>query len=101
MTVNKYNIKMINLRKISGETVNNPIGYSQISYDKSTGELLESWHAGDPLTSWTEYHDPNVIPICNTRRHMTMQQLADAVRDCLAEEKQYQEVLNQPKGAYK
>lgn len=85
MKINKYGIKMTNLKKISGETVNNPYGYSQISYDRSTGELLEAWHAGNNMTSWTEYHDPSIIHICDTSRHMTMQQLADAVRDKLDE----------------
>ena len=83
MAINKHGIKMVNLRKISGETVNNPAGYSQISYDRATGELLEAWHPGTWATSWTEYHDPDVIHVCNTSRHMTMQELADAVRDAL------------------
>lgn len=85
MKINKYGIKMTNLKKISGETVNNPAGYSQISYDRSTGELMETWHAGSNQTSWTEYDDADIIHVCDTRRHMTMQQLADAVRDRLAE----------------
>ena len=84
MKINKHGIKMTNLRAISGATVNNANGYSQISYDRSTGELLEAWHIGNSLTSWTEYHDPDVIHVCNTRRHMTMQELADAVRDALS-----------------
>lgn len=84
MTVNKHGIKMVNLREISGETVNNNQGYSQISYDTATGELLETWHVGSSDCSWTVYHDPSIIHVCNTRRHMTMQQLADAVRDALA-----------------
>lgn len=77
--INTHGLKIINLRKVSSETVNNPVGYSQISYDKATGELLEAWHVGDPLTSWTQYHDPDIIHVCNTCKHMTMQQLADAV----------------------
>ena len=85
--VNKQGIKMKNLKAVSGATVNNPIGYSQISYDRATGELLEAWHFGNSMTSWSEYHDPDVIHVCNTRRHMTMQELADAVRDALAEAK--------------
>ena len=85
--VNKHGIKMKNLKAVSGATVNNPIGYSQIIYDRSTGELLETWHVGSYLTSWTQYNDPDVIHVCNTRRHMTMQELADAVRDALAEAK--------------
>lgn len=87
MKVNKHGIKMTNLRAISGATVNNPNGYSQISYDLATGELLEAWHAGDYMTSWTQYREPSVILVCKTRRHMTMQQLADAVRDAVAEYK--------------
>ena len=87
MKINRHGIKMTNLRAISGATVNNPAGFSQISYDISTGELIESWHIGSYMTSWTEYNDPDVIHVCNTRRHMTMQELADAVRDALAEYK--------------
>lgn len=90
MKINKHGIKMTNLRAISGATVNNPNGYSQISYDLSTGELLEAWHVGDYLTSWTQYRELSVIHVCNTRRHMTMQQLADAVRDAVAEYKAYE-----------
>lgn len=82
--VNKHGIKMSNLREISEETVNNNQGYSQISYDTATGELLETWHVGSADCSWTVYHDPSIIHVCNTRRHMTMQQLADAVRGALA-----------------
>lgn len=93
MKVNKYGINMLNLRKVSGQTVDNPIGYSQISYDTATGELLESWHPGDPLTSWTEYHDQDAIHICNTRKHLTMQQIADAVRDRLDEKKRISDYI--------
>lgn len=75
MALNTYGIKMIGLRKTSGATINSSNGYSQISYDKATGQLLESWHVGSPI------HD--VIHVCNTSRHMTMQQLADAVHCAL------------------
>lgn len=79
MKVNTHGIKIRNLKKVSGETIDNSAGYSQISYDTATGELLECWHAGTPMTSWSVYHDPSVITIVNTSVHMTMQQLADAV----------------------
>ena len=85
MKINTHGYKLVNLRKVSGETVNNSLGYSQISYDVTTGELFESWHVGSPLTSWSEYHDPNVITVANTRKHMTMQQIADAVRDAMVQ----------------
>jgi hypothetical protein len=83
MKINAHGYKLVNLRKVSGETVNNPLGYSQISYDTKTGELFENWHHGNPLTSWTQYHDPDVITVANTSKHMTMQQIADAVRDAM------------------
>lgn len=79
MKLNKHGIKMVNVREISGATVNDPKGYSQISYDLETGELFEVWHPGNSDQEWSEYHDENVIHICNTRRHMTMQEIADAV----------------------
>lgn len=91
MAINTYGYQIRNLRKVSGETVNNPLGYSQISYNTTTGELSESWHQGSPETTWSEYHDPAVITIARTRKHMTMQQLADAVRDAMA---QYQRELS-------
>lgn len=79
MMLNTYGLKMTNLIKVSRETINSSRGYSQIDYDKATGELLEAYHSGTPAESWTEYHDANVIRVCNTTRHMTPQQLADAV----------------------
>lgn len=82
--INTHGIKMLRLREVSRETVNNGYGYSQISYDRDTGELLEVWHAGNPLTSWTEYHDSAIITVANTSRHMSAQAIADAVRDALA-----------------
>ena len=83
MKVNKYGIKMANLKEISGRTVNNPAGFSQIDYDRISGELFETWHSGSDMTDLTEYNDPYIIHICNTTRHMTMQQIADAVRYAL------------------
>lgn len=85
MKVNTHGYKLVNLRKVSSETVNNSRGYSQISYDMVTGELFENWHPGSPENSWSEYHDPDVITVANTRKHMTMQQIADAVRDAMVQ----------------
>lgn len=85
MKIDTHGYKLVNLRKVSGETVNNPLGYSQISYDTKTGELFENWHHGTPQTSWSQYHDPDVITVANTSKHMTMQQIADAVRDAMVQ----------------
>lgn len=81
--IDKHGYTIRNLRAVSRATVDNPAGYSQISYDTQTGELLDAWHVGGPLTSWKDYHDPNIIRIMGTRSHVTMQQLADAVLDAM------------------
>ena len=82
--LNKYGLKMSGLKKASAETVNWRVGsggHTQISYDRATGEILTNDHIGQ---SWTEYHDPDVITVCYTNRHMTMQEIADAIRDMMA-----------------
>lgn len=84
MAINKHGHKILNLKAVSGYTVDNPNGYTQISYDKSTGELFANWHSGSSACSWSEYHDPNVITVAKTYKHMTMQQIADAVHAALS-----------------
>ena len=81
--VNTHGHKMNGLRRASSETINwNPRfgGHTQISYDMSTGDILTNDHIGQ---SWSEYHDPDIIPVCHTSRHMTMQQIADAIDDAI------------------
>ena len=84
MAINKYGHKILNIKAVSGYSVDNPNGYTQISYDTSTGELFADWHAGNSETTWTDYHDPNIITVAKTREHMTMQQIADAVHAALS-----------------
>ena len=81
--LNKYGLKMSGIKKASAATVNwsaRSGGHTQISYDRATGEILTNDHIGQ---SWTEYHDPDVITVCYTNRHMTMQEIADAIRDAM------------------
>ena len=45
--INKYGLKMNNLRAASGNTINwtpRSGGYTQISYDRATGDILTSDH---------------------------------------------------------
>lgn len=35
--------------------------------------------------SWTEYHDENIVKICNTDEHMTMQEIADCIYNHIKE----------------
>lgn len=85
--INKHGLKMNGLKKASSETKNLNGYYSgryiQISYDKSTGEVLTDFHCSIGQNSWTEYHDPNIVRICNASDPMTMQQIADLVANTI------------------
>lgn len=82
MKVNKHGLKMRGLKAASGDTQNYGYysgQYIQISYDTETGDVLTDYHYSLGQNSWTEYRDPAVITVCNTSRHMTMQQIADRI----------------------
>lgn len=83
MKTNTYGMKMAGLRKAAGETKGLCGYYSgcyvQISYDQDTGEILTDYHYSLGQNSWSEYHDPAVITVCNASKPMTMQQIADEI----------------------
>ena len=80
--INKYGLKMHGLKKASSETVNWKARgwHTQISYDTESGDIYTNDHCGE---SWSVY-PPKVITICHTDRHMTMQQIADAIAESMA-----------------
>ena len=81
--VNTHGLKMIGLKAACQETVNwdpRSGGHTQISYDKSTGEIFATDHIGQ---SWTVYHDINVVTF-HTTKHMTMQEIADRIAETVA-----------------
>ena len=80
MKIDTHGLKMIGLRKASGCTKHFPCGsgqYFQISYDTATGEVLTTFHLDN--NSWTEYDDENIILICHTQHHLSIQTLADMI----------------------
>lgn len=86
MAINKYGIKMNGLKKASGCTENyGPYSgsYVELFYDKSNGDVWGIFQHSLGQSSWTVYHDPDVIKVCTTSRHMTMQEIADCIRDRL------------------
>lgn len=88
MKINKNGIKMNGLKKTSGYTENyGPYSgsYVEIFYDKSNGDVWGVFQHSLGQNSWTVYHDPDVVKVCTTSRHMTMQQIADCIRDRLQE----------------
>lgn len=88
MKLNTYGMKMKGLKKVSGQTMNygDYSGkYDEVFYDRATGETWTVFQYNLGGNSWTEYSDENVVKICDAYRHMTMQELADAIRDRVAE----------------
>ena len=69
--------------RASGETINygNTGWHTQISYDMETGDVYTDLLLGE---SWSEY-PPEVITVCHTTRHMTMQEIADAIARAMAQ----------------
>lgn len=86
--VNTYGFRMVGLRKAAGETKDLTGYYSghyvQISYDHDDGEILTNYHYSLGQNSWSQYHSPSIITICNASEPMTMQQIADRIADLLS-----------------
>lgn len=99
MAINTYGLTIKGLRKASGETVNwqrNSGCRTEIFYDREMGEVWTVDQVSE--NSWTEYRNPSIIKICTTSKHMTMQEIADAINrelDYLATGK-----LEWPEGVY-
>lgn len=89
MKIDKHNLPMHGLRKASGETKDLTGYYSghyvQISYDTQSGDVITDYHYSLGQNSWTEYHDTNIITICNASEPMTMQEIADAIANKIKE----------------
>lgn len=86
--IDKHGYTMTGLKKASGQTEDYGFyspEYVSIHYDRGTGEVLTTFHCSLGENEWTEYHDPQIRFICNAHNHLTMQQIADAIADRLAE----------------
>ena len=85
--INTYGIRLIGLKTASGCTKNygaySP-EYVEVFYDRSTGEIWTRYHYSLGQNSWTQYDDPNVIRVCTTSNHMTMQEIADRIAEAVA-----------------
>lgn len=86
-TINTYGLKIKGLKKASGNTLNYGYYsgfYNEVFYDRATGEVWTVFQYSLGQNTWTKYHDPNVIKICNASNHMTMQEIADCIYDRIA-----------------
>lgn len=90
--INLHGLAIKGLKKASGETQDYGYydgRYDEVFYDISTGEVWTKFQYSLGQNSWTEYHDANVIKICNATRHMTMQELADAIYLAVQQRQEY------------
>lgn len=79
-------MKIKGIKKASGATLNwspRSGGYTEIFYDCSTGEVWAVEQISIGHNTWTEYHDENIIKICETERHMTMKEIKESIVACL------------------
>lgn len=84
--LNKYGLKMTGIKAAARETnyVHCHFGsYVQIGYDRSTGDVIANYHVSG--SDWTEWGRPDVVTVANARCKLTMQDIADAIRDTLDE----------------
>lgn len=91
-SINTYGLKIKGLKKASGNTMNYGSysdKYDEVFYDRKTGEVWTVFQCSLGHNSWTVYHDPNVIKVCNASRHMTMQALADAIHEAIEARRAY------------
>lgn len=88
MKLNTHGYPMTGLKKASGKTENwgdYSMFYAEIFYHKKTGEVWTKRQCSIGHNSWTEYHDADIIKVCNASNHMTMQEIADKIAERLEE----------------
>ena len=84
--INKHGLKINGLKKASGCTENYwPYSgnYVEIFYNKYTGCVWGNFHHDLWYGITSVYADPDIVMICRTTNHMTMQEIADAIHDRL------------------
>lgn len=92
-TINTHGLKMHGLRKACSKSKNLTGYYGgqyvQISYDTADGDVLSDYHVSLGQNSWTKYHDPSVIRVCNVSEPATMQQIADMIYSAVQQRERY------------
>lgn len=90
-SINTHGLTIQGLRAVCGQTTDWPCGsgcHTDVYYNRATGELWASDQVG---STWTQYDDPDIIRVCSTANHMTMQQLADLVYQAVTARREMEE----------
>ena len=81
-SINTHGLTIKGLKAACGRTANwapGSGGYTEVFFDRATGEIWTVDQVSLGMNTWTQYDDPDIIKVCNTTTHMTMQQMADMV----------------------
>lgn len=86
--LNRHGLKMVGLRSASGNTINwspRSGGYTEVFYDMDSGDVWTVDQVSLGHNSWTEYRSRDILRVCDTERHMTMQEIADMIHKVVEE----------------
>ena len=85
--VNCYGLEIKGLRAAAGYITNLGRecagGYYEIFYDRADGQIWTVYNIS--AEERRTYPSPKIISVCTTRKHMTMQQIVDKLRERLEE----------------
>jgi len=65
--------------------------YVQINYNLRTGETWGDYHYSLGQNSWTVYHDPDIITVCNAEEPMTMDEICIVIKDAVWHHESYEQ----------
>lgn len=81
-SVDTHGLEIKGLRHACSDTFNYgdySAAYTEIFYHRKTCKIWTKYQYSLGHNNWTEYDDPDILKVCETSRHMTMQEIADAV----------------------
>jgi len=82
--LNTHEIKMTGIKAAAAATKGLQGYYSgvyeELFYDRRTGEVWTKSQSSLGHNAWTEYHDKQIIKICNLDKPTTMQEIADLIK---------------------
>lgn len=86
--LNKHGLLIEGIKQASSNTINwakSSNSYTEIFYDKVTGDVWTVDQVSSEHNTWEEYLDDDVIKICETEKHLTMQEIADMIYKVMSE----------------
>lgn len=87
--LNTHGIKMTGIKAAAGATKGLQGCYSgfyeELFFDLRTGEVWTKSQYSIGHNSWTDYHDDNVVKVCDLSDPTTMQEIADLIKQRMDE----------------